>query len=375
MDQDIYTVRHLSALASLALFALAAALHALLNKRDPRSAFGWVALCLFFPLAGPVLYWMFGMNRIRTRARKLERERPQALDGTSTPDLAGPGESASAEVTVPLPAVCARIARVSDALTGKRVLSGNAVQPLEGGERAFPAMLEAIDASHRSILLTTYIFQHDEVGERFIEALARAHERGADVRVIVDGIGELYSLPRLARTALSKRGVRVVRFLPPRLLPPSIYVNLRTHHKLLVVDGEIAFTGGMNLSQRHLALSESPPARAADMHFQLRGPVVAQLEQSFRDDWHFCVRNRRRDLAEVWPGARRAGAGESRCRVVVDGPNDSLDSLGMLLVAAMAAAEQHITVLTPYFLPSREMVAALQTAALRGVVVSVVLPQ
>ncbi|MGI9334921.1 MAG: phospholipase D-like domain-containing protein, partial [Gammaproteobacteria bacterium] len=96
---------------------------------------------------------------------------------------------------------------------------------------------------------------------------------------------------------------------------------------------------------------------------------------SFRDDWHFCVRNRRRDLAEVWPGARRAGAGESRCRVVVDGPNDSLDSLGMLLVAAMSAAEQHITVLTPYFLPSREMVAALQTAALRGVLVNVVLPQ
>lgn len=386
MEQDIYTVRHVLALVSLALFALAAALHALLNKRDPRSAFGWVALCLFFPFAGPVLYWVFGMNRIRTRARRLELERPRVLGETAALDTDASDGPAEVPVGDPagevhavepdsLPGACARIGRVSDALTAMRLVPGNSVRALDGGEQAFPAMLEAIDSSQRSVALTTYIFQHDAVGEQFIDTLARAHERGVDVRVIIDGIGELYSFPKLARRTLVKRGVRVERFLAPRLLPPSLYINLRTHHKLLVVDGEIAFTGGMNLSQRHLALSPAPPARAADMHFELRGPVVSQLEQSFRDDWRFCARDhRRRAFASVWPGARRAGTGNATCRVVVDGPNDSLDSLSMLLVAAMAAAEHRITILTPYFLPSREMVAALQTAALRGVEVNVVLP-
>ena len=115
-------------------------------------------------------------------------------------------------------------------------------------------MLEAIECAGRSLFLSTYIFETNDTGRRFIDALARAAGRGTDVRVSIDGTGELYSIPR-AGTLLKRRGVRVARFLPPSLIPPELHINLRNHRKILVADGAIGFIGGMNIGDRHLAES------------------------------------------------------------------------------------------------------------------------
>src|SRR5690606_13787819 len=115
-----------------------------------------------------------------------------------------------------------------------------------------------------------------------------AARRGVDVRVLLDGVGELYSWPR-AGLALRRRGVRLARFLPPRILPPALRLNLRNHRKILVVDGATAFTGGMNLDARHLACDPTRKRRVVDLHFLIEGPVVSHLEAVFAADWRFAT--------------------------------------------------------------------------------------
>lgn len=168
---------------------------------------------------------------------------------------------------------------------------------------------------------------------------------------------------------LRRAGVRVARFLPPRLLPPSFSVNLRNHRKILVVDGEYGFTGGMNIGARHLLEPRSSHA-TADLHFRLQGAVVAQLEAIFVEDWRFATGEHLQT-----PPAATAPAGSGYCRCISDGPNEDLDKISLVLMGAISAARQETLIITPYFLPSREMIASLQSAALRGEAVTVILPR
>lgn len=336
-----------------------AVIHALLNKRDPRAALGWVAVCVVSPFVGPILYYVFGINRVRIRARRLEQSAPYRLarrgSGVASDDAA-------------IPANLAGLAQAADTLAAVPLVYGNTVRVLHNGEQAYPAMLAAIDAATRYIYLTTYIFETDATGREFIDALGRAAERGVDVRVLIDGIGDFYAWPRRrAGRRLRRRGVRVGRFLAPRLLPPALRANLRNHRKILIVDGGTAFTGGMNIAGRHCVTRERRK-RVADIHFALRGPVVEQMEAVFATDWAFVTGQ----SIDVSPSSEAPG--EVACRVVDDGPTEDTDRLAMLLVAAVASAQQRVLIMTPYFLPSPALVGALQSAALRGLDVSVVLP-
>ncbi len=342
----------LVAVAAGALSLLASG-HALINKRHPRAAFGWIGLCLVFPLAGAALYFLFGVNRIRRRARKLRGE--------------GPHAKAAGEHLIDPPPGFEELGALGERVSGEPLLDGNRVTPLYNGEQAYPTMLAAIEEARSQVLLATYIFDTDDTGQAFADALGRAVERGVRVRVLLDGVGELYSFPR-ARRMLRKRGVEVRRFLPPRLLPPSFMLNLRNHRKILLVDDEVAFTGGMNVSDRHRVSREDNSHRVVDLHFQLAGPVLASLAAVFQSDWAFAGGDEEVELPHP------PSAGASRCRVVADGPDEELDRLLLLLVGAVGLARRRVAIMTPYFIPPRELLGALQAAALRGVDVAVVLP-
>ncbi len=334
-----------------AVCALLAAGHALLTKPDPRSAFGWIIVCWVFPLAGPILYFLFGINRVRARARRL---------GVGIPKTAG--------VATPLSTddFAAQLTHIGDAVTQWSRTAGNAVSLLENGENAFPPMLAAIAAARRSVWLETYIFETDPVGRRFVQALADANSRGVEVRVLVDGVGEWYSWPHVV-PLLHRAGVRAARFLPPRLIPPRFAVNLRNHRKLLVVDGQVAFLGGMNLGGREVG--KPTERRMADLHFKVTGPVVEQLAQSFVVDWKFA------DGEQLQPEPPPQSGGKCVCRVITDGPDEDNDKLLYVILGAISVARHEIAIMTPYFIPSPELTAALQAAALRGVDVTLVLPE
>jgi len=329
---------------------LGSGLHALLTKSDPRSALSWMALCVLVPYGGALFYWLLGINRVRRRQLSPWGSASQTAVHTSA--LAGEGLRAQV--------------RIGDALTRRPLEPGNAIEALHNGELAFPRMLEAIREARESVWLATYIFQTDAVGGEFIDALGAAVQRGVSVRVLVDGIGEWYDWPHVV-PRLRRKGVPTARFLPPRLLPPNLSLNCRNHRKILVADGRIAFIGGMNLGGREVGGGTG--RRMTDIHFRLLGPVVAQLAEAFAEDWGFATHERLPTPAA--PGS----AGQSVCRVITGGPDEDVDKILLILLSALASAERHVQIMTPYFIPPLELVAALEATALRGVDVSVVLPR
>lgn len=348
-------------LEALFVVGVFAAWHALLHKRDPRAAFGWIVVTLALPVVGVLLYVVFGINRAQRRAHR--RRVRQGSPPARAPALA-PGEEF--EASEPL----ADLARAGAAVTDARLWPGNALQIFHNGDRVYPAMLAAIREATATIDLATYIFEYNELGREFAGALAEAQARGVRVRVLIDGLGEWYS--RGIGPQLERSGVSVRRFNPLRLLPLSLNLNLRNHRKLLLVDGRLAFTGGINIGDRHLL--DPPRIRhpVADLHFAIRGPALADLQAAFVDSW---MQSGTEDAAgagvTVVSGAL---AGDSRCRVLAAGPDEHIDQLALVLQAATAAARSSLRLMTPYFLPSRELVAGLQSAALRGIAVTVLLP-
>ena len=351
----------------LFLAAFLSAGHALLHKRDPRAALGWIVTCLALPGAGAVLYWFFGVNRIRTRARDWRAK------GHGMPWGEPPLCPWSVEESASLPFLqenYSSLLSLSDAVTRRNLLQGNCVLSLHNGEVAYPAMLEAIATARRSVHLSTYIFDTDHSGRQFIEALLEAAGRGAEVLVLVDALGERYSLPT-ARRLLRGSKVRVARFLPPSLWRRGINFNLRNHRKLLVVDGEVGFTGGMNLGDRHLAEQKENPRRVADIHFRVAGPVVGHLQEAFLEDWHFATG----ESLPIFEYPSPLPEGEAFCRGISAGPNEDFEELTWIIVGALNSARRRVRIMTPYFIPDRTLVTALNAASLRGVEVDVVLPR
>lgn len=345
------------------LLVLPTVAHVLLHKRDPRSAWGWIAVCALFPLAGPALYWLFGVNRIEQRARRLLgteaviHAQTQAQDSLfgSLPD------AESRELR--------ELVRLGSALTGRPLTAGNRITPLRDGDEAYPAMLRSIAEARHSLHLASYIYLGDACGEEFALALAAAQARGVRLRVLLDGAANAWYRPRASRL-LARHGIQAALFLPPRWFPPLLHLNLRNHRKLLIADGEIAFTGGMNIAGYHRG-EAGRPAEVTDLHFRIEGPLVAQLEQVFLADWHFATG----ETAPAPVAPSPAVGGQALARAVTDGPNEELDRLLMLLLGALANAHQRVWIMTPYFLPTPPLIGALQSAALRGVDVCLLLPE
>jgi cardiolipin synthase len=199
--------------------------------------------------------------------------------------------------------------------------------------------------------------------------LTEANARGVEVRVLIDHVGSRYSHPPVSRL-LKRRGVKVATFLPMfSALVPSF--NLRNHRKIMVVDGRVGFTGGMNVRE-DFVLSSGSKHPGMDLHFRLEGPVVAHLRDTFAEDWEFTTGESLEGAA--W-NPRIASAGNTIARGVADGPDADLDVLNFTLLGAIACATRSIRIVTPYFLPDAPLVYALNTAALSGLDVDIVLPE
>lgn len=350
-------------LASLAVIACGvwAAGHALLNKRDPRSALVWVSLSLAIPVLGPLAYWLLGINRITRRAlqwkshRQGDASEALSLQRTMPAVLPDPYDTLQA-----IEILSSKVARLG-------LTTGNRIEPLHNGEEAYPAMLAAMAQARYSLHLSSYIFDGDGAGAAFIEALRDAAARGVAVRVIVDAMGERYSR-RTARNALQGSTVDIRHYLPLHQAP---FINLRNHRKLLVVDGSVAFTGGMNIRNNHCLGAVAEDRAASDLHFRVAGPAVADLQRIFLEDWHF-LSGQIPEEPELFP--ELPPVGNALVRTIADGPDREFHKLEWLIYGALSTARHRIRIMTPYFVPDRPLITALVTAALRGVEITLVLP-
>ncbi len=350
--------------ALLAVADLVASAHVVTRKRDVRAAIGWIGLIWLAPGVGPLLYAMFGLNRIQRRAGQLYRARRRLQ--LSTPSALSIARTGTASSVLP---ELTPLARVGEQLSGRPLLRGNTLRVLKDGDEAYPAMLEAIAAARRTVALSSYIFGDDRAGKPFVTALTDAVRRGVEVRVLVDGFGARYTFPPVHK-ALQRAGVPVQLFLPRIHQAGLAFFNLRNHRKVLTVDGRIAFTGGMNIQARNIH-ADAPPRMVRDLHFQVEGPLVGQIQETFAEDWAFTTR-------EVLEGPGWFPAlnevGNTTARVITDGPDGDLEITRLVILAALASARETVRIVTPYFLPDSGMIAALSVAALRGVRVEIVLP-
>jgi cardiolipin synthase len=335
--------------------------HALLNKRDTRSATIWIAFVWLMPLLGPLFYLILGVNRIRRRAILLGVHKTSERH---VPDNLGEPEHQGAEHLQML-------ARVVSRLVSQPLTAGNRIEPLVNGDAAFPAMLSAINEAKSSITLCSYIFDNDPSGRQFIDALAGALKRGLAIRVLVDSAGTRYSFPPITRQ-LRHRFIPHALFLPSSLWQPwrVANINLRNHRKVLVVDGTTAFTGGINIRHGNVLLAQ-PRHPVQDLHFRVRGPVVTQLQEAFVNDWAFTT-------GEILAGEQwfpdQAESGNVISRVIIDGPDADFEKARWTLLAALAEAQTSVKIITPYFLPDNSLVTAINLAALRGVRIDIILP-
>ncbi|MCZ6605863.1 MAG: phospholipase D-like domain-containing protein, partial [Alphaproteobacteria bacterium] len=353
------------ATASLIISVVASA-HIVLRKRDTRAAIGWVGVVWLAPFIGAMLYLMLGINRIQRRASRLRgtEMHPRPADGQVQRDA----------VSLPPEAVhLSSLAALGRMVTQAELCGGNSVSPLVGGEAAYGEMIAAIDAAKESVAVASYIFDHDQAGLMFANALERAIHRGLEIRVLIDGLGAYYSWPQITKT-LHARGIICAKFMHSILPWRMAYLNLRSHRKLVIVDGRIGFTGGMNIRAGHLANS-GVRRLIQDVHFRIDGPVVTQLASTFEDDWRFTTGERL--AGPKWFPKLNAedGAGRMAARVIVDGPDREFDRLNQILMGAVSQAVNSVRIVTPYFLPDRPLLSALTLAALKGVKIDIVIPR
>jgi cardiolipin synthase len=348
------------------LLALVGSAHALLHKRDARAATLWVGFIWLVPIMGVLLYFMLGVNRIKRRAILLRGEQERFRARQAVPEC--PPDRLT-ELLPPQLGHFPSLARATATVLSRPLLPGNRLEPLTNGDAAYPAMLEAIAQARQSVTLSTYIFDRDEAGVEFARALGAAARRGVEVRVLIDATGTRYSWPPILGV-LRREGVRYARFLPAFPLWRLLSLNLRNHRKILVADGRIGFTGGLNIRVGHW-LGRQPAHPVRDLHFRITGPVVAHLQEVFADDWLFTTGETLR--GEAWFPLLESN-GPTIARGIADGPDEDFEKLRWTILAALTAAQKSVRIATPYFLPDPAIVSALNLCAMRGVSVDILLP-
>lgn len=326
--------------------------HTLLRKRDVPAAIGWIGMAWLAPALGAVMYFGFGINRVKRRARRLMGPDPRPeyenRKGSDTDTLA------NLETAV-------------GAITRRNLVPGRVLAHLSCGDAAYPEMLTSIEQARSSIRIATYIFRADEIGNEFTSALAAATRRGVRVYVLIDGFGGGFLLSRAYRQ-LTNQGVNAALFLHSFLPWKMAFLNLRLHKKIMTVDGTIAFVGGLNIGVENV-LARHPRFPVSDRHFKIGGPIVNEIEREFDEDWQFATGQQlsRSNVSPILPESGLA-------RTISSGPDQETDHLVLVLLSAINAGRQSIRIATPYFLPDEQLITALRLAALRGVDVDIVLP-
>lgn len=346
-----------------------AAVHATMTKEEVRSALGWVGVIMLSPIIGALVYAIAGVNRIRRTSLSMQRDDISDIELYHLSHY-----DASADVVQKaIGHNFVAMKRLGDVVSRCNLTSGNTIEVLQSGDIAYAAMLDAIAKAKRSILLETYIFDNDDIGKQFADALGAAVIRGVEVRVLVDAVGARYSTPSIIGVLRGKTVPAEVfngKLIMGLRLP---YANLRTHRKILIVDGETAFTGGMNI-RAGFTVEFAKDRAARDTHFRLTGPVVTDLFNTAAEDWRFTTEEKLNGPAwAVTPPALKAGEG-LLVRAVPSGPDKSLETNHKIMMGAFSVAERHIRIMSPYLLPDRELISALVTAARRGVIVDIVVP-
>lgn len=324
----------------------------------------WVFAILALPGVGAVGYLLLASPSIRRAGRRKRRAAAQLRRNASAE--ANPPGAGQEESACPV----GSIERLCAATTDLPPTRGNQVVHLAENEHAFAEIEGAILAARQSVWVEYYIVKNDETGKRFLEVLCAKAREGVEVRFLFDAVGSL-NLDAAGCAALCAAGGRAEAFLPMNPLRRRWSVHLRTHRKMIIVDGAVGFTGGMNIGNEYSGRARKKDQRPfRDTHLCVRGPAVGDLAQIFAEDWLFASGER---LSPPRTPPPILGFATS-VAILPSGPDQIVNAAAMVYFAGVASAAERVYLASPYFVPDEPMIQALTSAALRGVDVRVMVP-
>ncbi len=348
-----------------ALFVIwvgSAAIVIILERRSPTATLAWLLALILLPIVGLVIYWLIGPMRLERRKLMLATSKlavREAMRALAANDRGGVEEHV-------------QLARVGLALGEAGPLRAVEVEVLLDGDQTYDAIFSAIAAATHHVHLEYYIWEPDRIGTQLRDALIERAKAGVTVRMIVDGIGA-NRLRRKFLAPLVAAGVEVAWFNPVRLRSlRTRRADFRTHRKIVVCDGQVGFTGGLNVADVH---SERLRGKDGwrDTHVRVRGAAVGSLQRLFLEDGCYCVKTSCPVPGPLFPPV--SAAGDHLVQILGSGPDAGGFAIHKAYFTAINQATRRLWLTTPYFVPDEALMTALVTAALRDVDVRLIVPR
>ncbi len=338
-----------------------------LENRSPHRTFYWFFILAFLPVIGLLFYLFFGRSSSRYKffwkmshgdipALKEKLEKARGAEDLLDDNLLALSEKK-------------RLSRIISAISPTYVTLNNQCRVLKNGTEKFIAVFDAIDRARDHIHLEYFIVKDDETGQELKNRLIRKAGEGVNIRFLVDGLGSR-KLGKEYLRELRNAGIDLAKFMPLTLPVPSTWMNYRNHRKILLVDGEVGFLGGLNIGDEYISGGERFPFWR-DTHLEIRGDALDILQGVFISDWQFTTGEQLRDKA-FFP--ERPFIGNTPVQVAASGPDGNWEAIHHAYFTAIATAREHIYITTPYLILDDSIATALKAAALGGIDVKIVFP-
>ena len=330
-----------------------------MDNRNPVKTLAWILVLIFLPVVGLVFYFFFG------RSQRHERIIGKKVYGHL---MKKPIAEYMAQPAARLPEDYKRIIDLFHHVNQSLPFEGNSIETFTSGDSFIQALLRELQQARQHIHIESYIFEDDAIGRMVRDVLIEKSRSGVEVRVIYDDVG-CWHVPNRFFERMREAGIEVRSFLKVRFPHFTNKVNYRNHRKIIVIDGRAGFVGGMNLAERYVRGFSWGIWR--DTHLMLKGKAVHGLQTAFLLDWYFVDRTLI-SAAKYFP--KLDNPGTSLVQIVTSEPVGPWREIMQGLVKAMSEARKYFYIQTPYFLPTEPMLVAMQTAALSGVDVRLMLP-
>ncbi|MBP0903674.1 cardiolipin synthase [Mariniflexile gromovii] len=326
----------------------------------------WVFTIIMFPFAGPLLYYLFGVNRRKFKFFRLKRSQKENLYNIENEkELRDKFESDFASQK------SKKLSKLILNATYLYALQGNKVEILNTGKEAFEAIFKAIEKAEKFIHVQYYIFEKGELQDKFYELFKAKIKEGVEIRMIYDSFGS-FSFSGKLKKRFRDIGVKAYPMMPIRFGNLLFTLNYRNHRKIIIIDGKIGFTGGVNVSDKYIK-PISDLGVWKDLHVQLEGPVVNSLHRVFIKDYHFSSKKRLLLDSKYLPEPKKIG--NSSVQIVTSGPDSNQPAIMQQYIAMISLAETNIFIANPYFIPGSAVLQALVIAAQSGVEVNLLVPK
>lgn len=337
----------------------------ILHGSRPTKSLSWLLAVLLLPFAGSLLYYLFGVNRRKFRFFRLkESEKRQMFDekyrGLNSLDNVVEFDTVKNK----------KLATLIENGTLLSPYSGNKVTVLNGGEDTFDSIFEALERAEHFIHLQYYIFSEGELMDRFHAIFKKKIAEGVEIRLIYDSFGSS-SFKGKIKKRFREIGVKTFPMMPIRFGNLLFTLNYRNHRKILIIDGKVGFTGGVNVSDKYIR-PISDLGIWEDLHAKLEGPVVNSLHRIFIKDYHFASDEELLLQERYFPKIEVQG--DKIVQIVAAGPDSKQPAIMQQYIGMINAAERFVCISNPYFIPGRAVVQALIIAALSGVKIQLLVP-